>query len=64
MTRFLRFTDLVERKIVKNRMTLKRWIDSREFPKPVKLGPNTAAWLEHEVEAWLSDRANERSAKF
>lgn len=31
-----------------------------EFPKPVKLGPNSVAWLEHELDQWILDRAAER----
>jgi len=62
MTKFLRFHDLVAMGILTNRMTLKRWIDDRGFPRPVKLGVNTAAYPAHEVEAWLNARAAERAA--
>lgn len=27
------------------------------FPRPVKLGPNTSAWIAAEVEAWCESRA-------
>jgi prophage regulatory protein len=27
------------------------------FPKPLKIGPNTSAWLEHEVDAVVRARA-------
>ncbi|WP_374474304.1 helix-turn-helix transcriptional regulator [Arenimonas sp.] len=30
------------------------------FPKPVKLGPNTSAWLAAEVRAWCDQRAAQR----
>ncbi len=60
MTRYYRYRDLVDRRIVNNRQTLSNWIKRRRFPKPVKLGPNTAAWLAEEVEAWLRQRAAER----
>ena len=29
------------------------------FPKPIKLGPNTSAWLRSEVEAWCLAREAE-----
>jgi prophage regulatory protein len=56
----LRFSDLKARKIIANRMTLRRWIASQDFPKSVQLGPNTVGWLKSEVEAWLAARAAER----
>lgn len=39
--------------------TIWRWVQSGEFPPPVKLGANTSAWPVEVVEAWLSARANE-----
>ena len=49
----LRFSDLVRLGIVNNRMTLRRWIERGIFPKPIKLGPNSLAWREPDVEAYL-----------
>ncbi len=54
--KLLRFHDLVSLKIVTNRMTLKRWIDGQGFPPGFMLGPNTRAWPEDAVEAWLNAR--------
>lgn len=31
------------------------------FPRPFKLGPQSTAWLEHEVDAWLAQRAASRA---
>ncbi len=28
------------------------------FPKSIKLGERATGWYEHEIEAWLSSRAN------
>lgn len=33
-----------------------------EFPLPVKLGPNSVAFVEDEVEAWMEARAAKREA--
>ncbi len=30
------------------------------FPKPFKLGPRQTVWWEHEVDAWLEQRAASR----
>ncbi len=60
MTRYYRFKDLKENGIVDNRTTACRWIKQYGFPRPVHLGPNTAAWIVDEVESWLAARAAER----
>jgi hypothetical protein len=38
---YLRFSDLKARGIVRNWPTLKRWMETENFPRPIKLGPNT-----------------------
>ena len=53
----LRFPDLVALGIVRNRVTLNRWIAADHFPKPIQLGPNSVAWKASEVKAWLDRRA-------
>jgi predicted DNA-binding transcriptional regulator AlpA len=62
MTKLLRFRDLVDMGVVNNRMTLSRWIEKHAFPKPVKLGPNTAAWPADQIEAWVASRAEPTKA--
>ena len=62
-TRYLRFFDLKRRGIVNNRVTLRRWIQTRGFPAAVPLGQNTIAWREDEVEAWLAEREAGRAVK-
>ena len=55
--RFHRYPALVKAGIVNNRTTLSRWIKDHGFPTGVVLGPNTRAWPEDEVDAWLEKRA-------
>ena len=59
---YLKYSDLKAAGIVNNRVTLSRWIRERGFPKPVPLGPNTVAYIEAEVKAWLDQRAAARVA--
>lgn len=33
-----------------------------DFPQPIRLGPNTAGWLQGEVLAWLDERIAAREA--
>jgi prophage regulatory protein len=56
MAKYLRFADLKARGIIDNRVTLQRWVAELGFPPAVKLGPNTLAWREDEIEAWLGSR--------
>lgn len=54
--KFLRFSDLKKLGVVGNWVTLRRWIEREGFPPGIKLGPNTRAWEQGEVEAWLAGR--------
>ena len=58
--KWLRFNDLKARGTVNNRTTLARWIKLYGFPPGTKLGPNTRAWTEDEIEAHEEARAAER----
>lgn len=51
-----RYADLLARGIVRNRMTLRRWIEGKGFPRPIRLGANSAAWRVTDIEAWLEKR--------
>ena len=55
MTRYMRLKELLKRLGV-SRATLYRWMQVYDFPRPIKLGPNTSAWVESEVDEWLDRR--------
>ena len=40
--------------------TLWRWERDGRFPKRIKIGPNSVAWLRCEVEEWLKNLAETR----
>lgn len=40
-----------------------RLIREGKFPAPIKLGDRRVAWLEHELEHWISARIAERDAR-
>jgi predicted DNA-binding transcriptional regulator AlpA len=63
-TRVLRFSDLVERGIVRNRATLRNWTQNKRigFPAGRWVGPNSKSWVESEVEAWLEARSTDRES--
>jgi predicted DNA-binding transcriptional regulator AlpA len=56
MRKRLRYRDLVERGIVRNRPTLRNWIRDRGFPPGQLTGPNTRTWCEDEVQEYLDSR--------
>jgi predicted DNA-binding transcriptional regulator AlpA len=56
MEKLLRYPDLVERGIIRSRMTLKRRIDDQDFPPGRLISPNCRAWTEKEIEEWLATR--------
>lgn len=63
-TRILRYEDLKARGIVRNRATLRNWIQDPRvgFPAGRWLSPQAKGWLESEVEAWLQFRSTDRES--
>jgi prophage regulatory protein len=41
------------------RTTLHNRIKAGEFPSPIKLGPQSVAWLESEVQDWMQSKIAE-----
>jgi Prophage CP4-57 regulatory protein (AlpA) len=56
MTLVFRFRDLQERGIVNSWPQLKRLQTLHDFPLGRMLSPNTRAWTEEEIDAWLASR--------
>lgn len=46
-----------------SRSTLLRRVAAGEFPRPVKLGPNSIAWPADDVRAWASARIAARDGR-
>jgi prophage regulatory protein len=54
--RYVRLPEVRARLGGVSRTTIWRWQRTGAFPKPIALGPNTVAWLESEVDAWMAER--------
>ena len=54
--KLLRFADLEERGIATSRAQLKNLIEKCEFPVGFMLAPNSRAWFEDAIAAWLDSR--------
>lgn len=39
-----------------SRCTIYRWMNAGTFPRSIRLGEQSVAWLEAEVDAWIQDR--------
>ena len=44
--------------------TLLRWEARGRFPRRVKIGGTTCAWIVSELDDWFQERAEERSSTF
>jgi prophage regulatory protein len=58
--RFERLPEVL-RRVGVGRSTLYRWIEAGQFPGPVRLGPNTSAWLASDVDRWIAKRVKQAS---
>ena len=38
------------------RSTVYKLIAEGRFPTPIRLGPRSVGWLEHEIDAWIQTR--------
>lgn len=45
-----------------NTSTLYEQMDQGTFPRPTRIGPRAVAWVEDEVDDWISRRVAERGA--
>ena len=54
--KLIRYNDLVAKGVVNSRMTLKRLIDTQGFPTGRLITPNSRAWDEEDVDAWIAER--------
>lgn len=60
-TRYLREPEVLNRVGV-SWVTLLRWQKSGLFPVRIRLGPNTVAWREDEVEEWCAKRTKVKNS--
>jgi prophage regulatory protein len=60
--RLLAFEDLRPKGVPFSKPHLFRLMRKGKFPKPVKLGEITNAWLEEEIDAWIAVRIAARDS--
>ena len=59
----LSFPELKNLGVRFSRQHIRRLVKAGKFPAPIKIGENTNAWLESEIDRYLKDRIAERDAK-
>ena len=47
----------VEARTGLGRSSIYALIADGQFPTPIRLSANTVGWLEHEIDAWIAERA-------
>lgn len=52
----------VEARTGLSRSTIYLRIQEGTFPRPINLGERAVGWVEHEIEAWLSSRIENRDS--
>ncbi len=57
--RLIRLKEVMD-KTALSRASVYRFVAEGRFPKQVSLGENSVAWVEEEVDDWITDRVNSR----
>ena len=56
----LKIKDVVE-KVSLGQSTIYKMVAGGDFPRPFQIAPNRVAWVESEVDDWLTERASQRT---
>jgi len=60
--KLLAFDELRPKGVPFSKPHLNKEIRNGRFPRPIKLGGNTNAWIESEVDAWIEARIADRDS--
>lgn len=55
--RVIRLKEVIHRTGL-GRSTIYRWMGEGKFPKAIKLGGHSVAWVEQEIDRWLTERCS------
>lgn len=53
--RVIRLKEVIHRTGL-GRSTIYRWMGEGKFPKAIKLGGHSVAWVEQDIDRWLTER--------
>ncbi|EAS1759766.1 AlpA family transcriptional regulator [Salmonella enterica] len=57
--RLLRLSQVLDKTGLK-RSQVYTYMKTGDFPKSIKIGPSSVAWLESEIEEWINQKLNNR----
>lgn len=57
--RFLRLKQVLDKTGLK-RSQIYTYMKTEDFPKSIKIGPASVAWLESEIDEWINAKVNNR----
>lgn len=57
--RLLRLSQILDKTGLK-RSQIYSYMKSGDFPKSIKIGPSSVAWLESEVDEWINEKMKKR----
>ncbi|WP_114633425.1 AlpA family transcriptional regulator [Vibrio splendidus] len=46
-----------------SRSSLYKYLNEGKFPPPVSLGARSVAWVDHEIQAWITTKMKQRNNK-
>lgn len=48
----------VQERVPISTRTIYRWMSSGKFPRNFKIGPQTVAWLQSDINKWINEKAS------
>ncbi|TKV11700.1 AlpA family transcriptional regulator [Citrobacter sp. wls619] len=57
--RLLRLAQVLDKTGLK-RSQIYSYMKEEQFPKSIKIGPSSVAWLESEIDEWINQKLNNR----
>ncbi|SBT11947.1 AlpA family transcriptional regulator [Vibrio celticus] len=61
-SRLLRLKEVIQVTGI-SRSSLYKYLNEGQFPPPISLGARSVAWIDHEIQAWITTKMKQRSNK-
>ncbi|MGF1826251.1 AlpA family transcriptional regulator [Vibrio splendidus] len=61
-SRLLRLKEVIQVTGI-SRSSLYKYLNEGQFPPPISLGARSVAWIDHEVQAWITTKMKQRNNK-
>ncbi|MEZ9871807.1 AlpA family phage regulatory protein [Vibrio toranzoniae] len=61
-SRLLRLKEVIQVTGI-SRSSLYKYLNEGQFPHPISLGARSVAWIDHEIQAWITTKMEQRNNK-